>query len=163
MKKCIFIGQAMPRYKNNPHDWPSLNSWLYAIGITDEQIQEHFYYSALVNYFPGSHNGSHRVPTKLEIKKDHTRLINTIKSFNPDIIVPIGRLSISNCLGEKVKALKSYIGKTYKIDPYKALGNEWLVIPLPHPSGASTWRYKKGNKLLLNKALSLSKMYLSSN
>jgi len=157
MRRCIFIGQAMPRVKRDPHDWPSLNLWLSSIDISKDQIRENFLYSALVNYFPGALNGTHLVPTKVEIEKERKRLVSTIKNFEPEIVVPIGKLSISYCLGEKVVKLNDYIGKTYNANPYNAMESEILIIPLPHPSGASTWRHKPENKVLLEKALELLK------
>jgi uracil-DNA glycosylase len=157
MKKTIFIGQAMPRIKKHSHDWPSLNQWLYSIRLTDDLISKNFLYSALIDYFPGAMNGSHIVPTKNDIDKERDRLIKTITSFNPKIVVPIGRLSISYCLNEKVKPLVDNIGQIYTIDPYRAMKKELIVIPFPHPSGASTWGHKKENKMLLRKALKLLK------
>ena len=157
MNKTIFIGQAMPRVKMDPHDWPSLNRWLYSIGIDDAIIKEKFLYSALVNYFPGAKNGSHVVPSKEEIEDERRRLVKTILSFNPKLLVPVGRISISYCLDQKVTPLKNHIGKIYKIDPYLAMKRRILVIPFPHPSGASSWKHKKENKILLHKALTLLK------
>jgi uracil-DNA glycosylase len=145
----------MPRFKKDLHDWPSLNTWLYSIGLTDNQIRENFFYSALVDYFPGSIKGSHRVPTEAEISKDRKRLSRTISYFNPDIIVTIGKLSLSKCIGEEIKLLDKFIGKSFNLDPYKLIGKELLIIPLPHPSGASTWYRTPANKKLLNKALTL--------
>ncbi len=101
MKKVIFVGQAMPRFKKDLHDWPSLNSWLYSIDITHNQIKKYFFYSALVDYFPGIKNGSHRVPTPEEIKQERFRLSKTLKDFDPDLVIPIGRLSIAYCLNKK--------------------------------------------------------------
>ena len=157
MKKTIFIGQAMPKVKKHPHDWPSLNQWLYLIGLTDKQIRMHFRYSALVDYFPGAKNGSHVVPSRGDIAKEKDRLVDTITIFNPEIVVPIGRLSISYCLNEKVKPLTDNIGQIYIVDPYFAASKKLKVIPLPHPSGASTWNNKKENKILLNQALMILK------
>lgn len=77
----------MPRVKKDLHDWSSLNSWLYSKDIKHEQIKENFFYSVLVDYFPGSNGGSHRIPTKDEIESDRVRLIKTIKIFNPEIVV----------------------------------------------------------------------------
>lgn len=54
MKRIMFIGQAMPRLKRDLHDWPSLNIWLYSIGLTNDKIKKYFFYSALVDYFPGA-------------------------------------------------------------------------------------------------------------
>lgn len=157
MQRTIFIGQAMPRVKTHSHDWPSLNNWLYSIGLTDRQIKDYFYYSALVDYFPGSEDGSHVVPTKDDISKERKRLIKTITDFNPKIVVPIGVLSISHCINEKPQPLANNIGNIYTLDPYSALSREVRVIPLPHPSGASTWRHKEKNKKILKKALKLLK------
>lgn len=160
MKRVIFIGQAMPRFKKDPHDWPSLNSWLYSVGITDNQIKENFFYSALVDYFPGSKNGSHLIPSREEVETERRRLKKTIEDFNPDVIVTIGKLSLSYCLRREVNLLNHFIGKTFRTDPYGLLGKEILIIPLPHPSGASTWRHKPGNGKLLLKALGLLKLRL---
>jgi uracil-DNA glycosylase len=153
----MFIGQAMPRSKKDLHDWPSLNAWLYSIGISDKDIKLNFFYSARVDYFPGAKNGSHRVPTPTEIRKERNRLKKTIEEFDPEIVVTIGKLSLFHCLDERVNLLNDHIGKLFRTDPYKLLGRELLVIPLPHPSGASTWYKKTENKKLLTKALKLLK------
>lgn len=150
----------MPRVKRHPHDWPTLNTWLYSIGITQSQIETNFHYSALVDYFPGSKKGSHLVPTKEEINQEHPRLVQTINDFKPDLVVSIGKLSISHCLNKESINLNETIGELFYIDPYGAIGSELPVIPLPHPSGASTWRYKPDNAKLLVKALELLKSNL---
>lgn len=157
MKKVIFVGQAMPRIKRHPHDWPTLNAWLYPLGITDRNIKSNFLYTALVNYFPGAKNGSHLAPTEKEILKERKRLGRTIKKFNPNVVVTIGKLSVSYCLPNENGLLKDFIGKIYEADPYDLFGKKIKIIPFPHPSGASTWRHKPGNKKLLKKALALLK------
>lgn len=157
MKRVIFIGQAMPRFKKHPHDWPSLNQWLYSIGFTDELIRKNTLYSALVDYFPGAVDGSHIVPSKSEIAEERNKLKTTINGFNPEIIVPVGRLSIAHCLNQKVRPLVTNIGNVYKTNPYGLYTKKLLVIPLPHPSGASTWKHKKEHRVLLDKALNVLK------
>lgn len=160
MKRVIFIGQAMPRFKRDPHDWPTLNAWLFSLGITLDQIRQYFLYSALVDYFPGYKGRSHRVPTEREIQKDRPRLHQTIHNFQPQIVVPIGKLSISFCLNQSFTTLNECVGQKFAVDPYLALGSTIAVIPLPHPSGASTWRHKQENTELLAKALNLLKKSL---
>ncbi len=162
MKRTLFIGQAMPRAKRTPHDWPTLNAWLYSLGITQNQIEKYFLYSALVNYFPGSKKGSHLVPTPSEIAKDKPRLVKTIRDFNPYIVVPIGKLSIGHCLNQDFDLLTDILGQVYEVDPYQVLNKKVVVIPLPHPSGASTWHHRPAHKALLQKSLSLLKIYLSN-
>ncbi len=155
MKRTMFIGQAMPRVKRNLHDWPTLNAWLYSIGITHDQIIKNFHYTALGDYFPGSKRGSHLVPSLEEIKKERDRLKKTIQIFNPQLVVPIGKLSISYCLNQQLLPLDQNIGLIFNVDPYCMLGYKVPVIPLPHPSGASTWRHKPQNKKLWLHALDL--------
>lgn len=117
MKRVIFIGQAMPRYKSHLHDWPSLNAWLYSIGIPDSQIRQNFFYSALVDYFPGAKKGSHLVPSEAEIKKERKRLAKTIKDFDPEIVVMIGKLSLSHCLQNEINLLNNYVGRLLELTP----------------------------------------------
>ncbi len=86
MKRAIFIGQVMPRVKRHLHDWPSLNGWLYSIGVTDEQTRENFMYSSLIDYFPGSNGGSHLLTTGEWIEKERERLVKTIsQSLGSDL------------------------------------------------------------------------------
>ncbi len=155
MRKTIFIGQAMPRKKSHPHDWPTLNLWLSSLGVGEDQIKRYFFYSALVNYFPGARNGSHLVPTPQMIAEERSRLTRDIVSFGPEVVVPIGKLSIHYCLGIKEVLLTELIGKRFEADPYAMVGRKLVVVPLPHPSGASTWLQNKDHKLLLTRALTL--------
>ncbi len=156
----MFVGQAMPRIKRTPHDWPTLNAWLYSIGLTDRDITTNFYYTALVDYFPGSNeNGSHRVPTLEEIMDERDRLRRDIEAFEPELFVTVGKLSIVWCLQRNV-ALSDVVGLEFRVKPYGLTKDEYTVIPLPHPSGASTWYLRNENKKLLENALLLLKKSL---
>jgi uracil-DNA glycosylase len=162
MKHAIFIGQAMPRNKSELHDWKSLNAWLSSIGITYKQIKKNFFYSALVDYFPGIKNGGHRIPTAFEIAKERPRLAKTLRDFDSQMVVPIGRLSIAYCLERKIEPLSYNVGKIYRLKPYGLTKNTLPVIPLPHPSGASTWHNRLENKVLLKNALKMLRKTLNS-
>ncbi|KKN44382.1 hypothetical protein LCGC14_0693780 [marine sediment metagenome] len=153
--RTAFIGQAMPRNKLTPHDWPSLNQWLYSVGITGDDIERHFLYSALVGYFPGAVNGSHIAPSKEDIDDERQRLKESLMAFGPEVVVPVGKLSILSCLNESGGPLSKYIGNWYMANPYGLYGRELPIVPLPHPSGASTWVYIDGHRELLNTALLL--------
>jgi uracil-DNA glycosylase len=145
----------MPRKKLTPHDWPSLNEWLYSVGITGEDIECSFLYSALVDYFPGAENGSHIVPSKGDIKNERGRLGKDLVAFDPKVIVPVGKLSVTACLGGNIRPLNELVGNWYMADPYGLLDNELPIIPLPHPSGASTWTYANNHRELLDAALQM--------
>lgn len=67
--------------------------------------------------------------------------------MNPKLIIPIGRLAISLFFDIKLP-LEKIIGTQVEHD-------ERLIIPLPHPSGASTWHQKEANRKLVQKAIKL--------
>lgn len=162
MKKIAFIGQAMPKppYPDKPFGRTHLYTWFESIGVTDKHIQDNFTFSAIVSYFPGSKNGSHIVPSESEILKERPNLIKFLLTTMPDVVVPVGKLAIGECLKQKVESLNNFIGEKYMVDPFGVMGSSKIVIPLPHPSGASSWFYKEENKRLLGKALNLIKTEL---
>ena len=70
--------------------------------------------------------------------------------------LPVGKLAIAQFL--EFEKLAEVIGKRHRaqID-----GHSFDMIPLPHPSGASTWHRTEPGKTLLRKALSLIKRHSS--
>jgi uracil-DNA glycosylase len=161
MKKVLFIGQAPPKTTiDRPFGRTKLYSWFESIEISEEYIQNYFYFGALINYFPGLNHKSHKEPSKEEILAEKPKLINFIKEVNPDIYIPVGKLAIQSVLNLENIKLEELIGKSFSINPHDCLGKEIRVIPLPHPSGASTWFYKPENKILLQKALQFLKQSL---
>jgi uracil-DNA glycosylase len=159
MKKTAFIGQAMPKppYPERPFGRTKLYDWFKEVGINEIN----FYYSAIVSYFPGVKNGSHIVPSKKDIETERPLLENFLLEIDPDIIVPIGKLAISECLCEEINSLNDVIGKKYFVKPFGLLNRFKVIIPLPHPSGASAWYYTPTNKKLLYQALQLLKEEIS--
>ena len=64
--------------------------------------------------------------------------------LRPELIVPVGGLAVRRLLG--ISTLNECIGKSYMRDGA-------IVIPLPHPSGASSWLNDQANRARLGKAL----------
>jgi len=159
MKKVLIIGQAMPKppYPKQPFGRTKLYIWLSSINITQDIIDNSFEFGALVSYFPGSKNGSHLVPTKQMIKDDMPQLKRQCNTFKPDILIPVGKLAIQYALQIEKISLKDCIGRKYFRKPFGLYNSEISIIPLPHPSGASSWFYNEENKKLLNKALEVLK------
>ena len=70
--------------------------------------------------------------------------------IRPTLIVPVGRLAIDRFLGPR--PLDAVVGREHAIE------GEWgraTAIPLPHPSGASSWVHQSSNRALLERALDL--------
>ena len=71
--------------------------------------------------------------------------------LEPGLVVPIGRLAIDAFFGAAT-ALADVIGKTHRGE---RAGVRFELIPLPHPSGASTWWKTEPGATLLARALGL--------
>jgi uracil-DNA glycosylase len=105
--------------------------------------------AAVCRCFPGKQpKGGDRVPSPQEIARCRRWLDAEIALLQPRLILPVGKLAIAQFL--PVGKLTDVIGKrhTLRLD-----GREVDLIPLPHPSGASTWHRTEPGKSLLQRAL----------
>ena len=68
--------------------------------------------------------------------------------IKPQLLIPVGKLAIGQFL--TFKKLTDVIGQIHEIDWN---GETMQLIPLPHPSGASTWHRTEPGKTLLTEAL----------
>ena len=159
--RVMLIGQA-PGFKEievlRPFAWTAgkkLFSWFAAIGMDETHFRKSVYMSAICRCYPGkklSNNKkiSHgdRLPDKHEIKQCSQWLYAEIEILKPELIILVGKLAISQFMD--VKKLDEVIGKIHRISIH---GHSCEVIPLPHPSGASTWPVTEPGKTLLQKAM----------
>jgi uracil-DNA glycosylase len=161
MKKVFFLGQAPPRVQGDrPFGTTALYKWFDESGITDDIITHSFSFGALIDYFPGSKNGSHLVPTPKQILEAQPALIKKIRTIHPDIIVTVGIVSLRHVMQNPTLKIDDVVGTTFTTDPFGQLGYEVTVIPIPHPSGASPWTHLGDNKKRLMQALALLKEFL---
>ena len=79
-----------------------------------------------------------------------------IELLQPKLIIPVGKLAISQYL--EVKKLVDVIGQQFK---QRVNGCYVDIIPLPHPSGASSWHHMSPGKELLAQALNLLSQHKS--
>ncbi len=70
------------------------------------------------------------------------------KLLQPELVLPVGKLAIAQLMS--FDKLVDVVGAKFRLDVH---GVEADVIPLPHPSGASTWHRTEPGKTLLAKAL----------
>lgn len=155
LTKVLLIGQAPgPREGAfaKPFAWTAgktLFRWLETIGINEEQFRSHAYISAVCRCFPGkTAQGGDRVPSPIEIANCSEWLANEFTILDPDLVIPVGRLAIVQLV--EMNQMTDVVGKTFKIDLH---GRKRDVVPLPHPSGASSWFKKEPGKGLLQEAL----------
>jgi len=161
LSPVMLIGQA-PGDKEiiipKPFAWTAgktLFKWFNQIGLNEEEFRNLVYMSAVCRCFPGKKpKGGDRVPNKTEIKTCSQWLNTEIDILQPQLVIPVGKLAISQYL--KVKKLTEVIGQVQKVE---LNGHTVDMIPLPHPSGASTWHITEPGKSLLQEALKQIKQH----
>lgn len=156
--RVILVGQA-PGDKEpklgRPFAWTAgktLFKWFNgALGWSEDEVRDRFYFAAVCRCFPGKRpEGGDRVPAPDEIINCSGWLEREFALLEPDLVLPVGKLAISQFLGER--PLLETIGKKF---PITYCGHATDCIPLPHPSGASPWHRMEPGKSLLNQALAL--------
>jgi uracil-DNA glycosylase len=159
MSRVFLLGQAPGPHEGKlgrPFAWTAgktLFRWLEeATGADEAAIRDRIYFAAVARCFPGkAKGGGDRVPAPDEIERCSRFLAREIELLQPELVVPVGSLAISQVLGEKLP-LAEIVGKKRTVSYH---GREVDVIALPHPSGASTWHRMEPGKTLLGKALRL--------
>jgi uracil-DNA glycosylase len=130
----------------------TLFRWLERAGLDEPTARELLFISAITRCYPGPHPSGRgdRVPTPAERARCRDWLDEELRILRPTLVVPVGRLAIDRFLG--ARPLADVVGSEHEIT---YAGGEGTAIPLPHPSGASSWVHLPGNRLLLERALDL--------
>ncbi len=158
----MLIGQA-PGDKEGPAGKPfawtagkTMFQWFSSIGLSEEQFRERVYMAAVCRCFPGkAEKGGDRVPSPDEIERCSRHMAMEVKILRPELVIPVGKLAIAQLLGPEAAKdlqLKDIVGVQQRIT---LAGHELDMIPLPHPSGASTWHRTEPGKTLLVRGLAL--------
>jgi uracil-DNA glycosylase len=130
----------------------TLFRWLERAGLDEPTAREWLYISAITRCYPGPHPGGRgdRVPSPAERARCADWLDDELRIIRPKLIIPVGRLAIDRFLGPR--PLAELVGAEHEVAHQ---GGHARVIPLPHPSGASSWVHQAENRALLERALDL--------
>jgi uracil-DNA glycosylase len=123
----------------------ALRRWL---ELDEETFYATFYCAAVTRCYPGrapSGRGD-RTPTPREQDLCEFWRDWELELLRPKLIVTVGGLALRRMLG--LTDLTACVGERFDRDGVP-------VVPLPHPSGASSWPYAPGNKARLERALAL--------
>ena len=153
----LLVGQA-PGDKEplagKPFAWTAgknLFKWFAQLGVDEETFRDNVYMAAVCRCFPGKNpKGGDRVPSDQEVANCAPWLERELEIGRPDLIIPVGKLAIARFL--PAAPLADTIGRVH---PWKHGRRTIDVIPLPHPSGASTWYHVEPGKSLTRQALAL--------
>ena len=158
VSKVMLVGQAPGRHepvKGRPFAWTAgrtLFAWLReGCGIEEERFRRAVYMAAVCRCFPGEMPaGGDRVPDRAEVAECSRWLRAEFALLRPELVIPVGRLAIVQFLPPA--PLTEIIGRQFR-GSYG--GQEFDVVPLPHPSGASPWPRMEPGRTLTRQALEL--------
>jgi uracil-DNA glycosylase len=129
-----------------------LFAWFQRLGVPEEEFRRRVWMCAVIRCFPGrAPQGGDRVPSPQEIAACAPYLDEELRLIRPATVLAVGQLAIKKFLPENVP-LHERVGKAFQVSR-DGLGFD--VLPLPHPSGRSTWLVKPENQALLDRALEL--------
>jgi uracil-DNA glycosylase len=124
----------------------TLRRWL---ALDEDAFYATFFCASVTRCYPGrapSGRGD-RTPTPREQELCEFWRDWELELLRPKLIVPVGGLALKRLLGLP-GSLTDCIGGRYELDGTP-------VVPLPHPSGASSWPNVPSNKVRLERALEL--------
>jgi uracil-DNA glycosylase len=157
--RIYLLGQAPGPHEarlGRPFAWTAgktLFRWLErATGADEATARARIYIGAVVRCFPGkTSGGGDRVPTPDECALWREFIAREVEILRPRLVLPVGRLAIQEVLGHR-EPIAAVVGRELRTQFH---GVDVDVIPLPHPSGASTWFKLEPGRTLLEEALAL--------
>ena len=120
----------------------TLRRWLQ---LEEDEFYATFYCASVTRCYPGkapSGRGD-RTPAPREQELCAFWREWELRLIRPRLIVPVGGLAVRRLLG--LKSVSECVGERYE-------RNGAIVIPLPHPSGASGWLNSPANRALVDGA-----------
>jgi uracil-DNA glycosylase len=128
----------------------TLFRWLERAGLDEPTFRREVYIAAITRCYPGpSPSGrGDRVPSPEEQTRCAPWLDAELDLIRPALVIPVGRLAIDRFLDGG--PLDRLVGRVHDV---RVRGRRVTLIPLPHPSGASSWVNLPANRALLDRAL----------
>jgi uracil-DNA glycosylase len=129
----------------------TLRRWL---ELDEEAFYATFYCASVTRCYPGkapSGRGD-RTPTPREQELCSFWRDWELRLIRPGLIVPVGGLAARRLLG--LKSVTECVGSRFELD-------NAVAIPLPHPSGASSWLNNPANRARVSEAVGLIRQELA--
>jgi uracil-DNA glycosylase len=135
---------------------PVLMRWLGRAGCASEaEARRRIYMTSVTKCFPGKGpGGGDRRPSRLEVELCRPYLDRQLALINPQLLILVGGLAHERFLpGHPLRDLVGRVFDTSGRSVDKETASRPLLVPLPHPSGASRWLNDPDNRALLDRAL----------
>ena len=135
-----------------------LMRWLEAAGFPSEAAaRRQIYMTSVTKCFPGKARGAgggDRRPSRAEVALCRSHLDRQLALVRPEVVVLVGGLAHERFLPGR--ALVELVGRVFAPDG-RSVGTRYggrpVLVPLPHPSGASRWLNDAANRALLEQGL----------
>lgn len=150
--RVMLVGQAPGRTEagnGRPFSGPAgrrLFQWLAMAGIEESAFRQEVYMAAMTRCYPGPAASGHgdRRPSRQELALCRGYLDRAMWLVRPQVVVLVGGMAIDALLGKA--PLSQLVGTVH-------MRSGVAYLPLPHPSGASTWFNQPAHRALLDQAL----------
>ena len=160
--RIMLIGQApgaIEAVRRLPFQGRSRNvliGWLIRAGFSsEEQARRQVYMSSITKCFPGKGTGGgDRRPSRAEVDLCSSHLARQLALIKPELLILVGGLAHERFLPGR--PLDTLVGRLFDASGREVTGKTRtrpLLVPLPHPSGASRWLNAAENRALLDRAL----------
>jgi uracil-DNA glycosylase family 4 len=133
-----------------------LMRWLLRAGFTSEaEVRRRVYMTSITKCFPGKGTGGgDRRPSRAEVELCRPHLDRQLALLEPEVVLLVGSLAherflpsrpMNELVGNVFDQAGNVVGPRARRRP--------VLLPLPHPSGASRWLNDSANVALLDQAL----------
>jgi uracil-DNA glycosylase len=140
-----------------------LERWMKRAGFTgDDHFRSVVYITSVTKCFPGkaASGGGDRRPGAAEVALCHPWLQGQLALVEPRLVLLVGTLAIEQFMPDR--SLDALVGRLFdgrgsvvagRSEAAIARASHPLLLPLPHPSGASRWLNQPAHRDLLDQAL----------
>jgi uracil-DNA glycosylase len=127
-----------------------LFSWLKQAGFEEPDFRSRCYVTAVFKCYPGRAEHGDLKPSREQLSRCARFVDEELELVRPEVLILVGGLAIEHFLGKA--RLADVVGRQFR---RVMRGVSVNAIPLPHPSGASVWPFRPGNRKLLSRAIGL--------
>ncbi len=133
-----------------------LMAWMERAGFaSEEQVRRRVYMTSITKCFPGKGvGGGDRRPSRAEVDLCRPHIDRQLALIMPDLVIAVGGLAHERFLPGR--PLDHLVGRVFTLSGEEVSSRTHarpLLVPLPHPSGASRWLNAPENRILLDRAL----------
>ena len=133
-----------------------LMAWMERAGFASEdEVRRGVYMTSITKCFPGKGTGGgDRRPSRAEVDLCCSHLDRQLALIKPDLLIVVGGLAHQRFLpGRPLDHLVSRVFDLSGQEVSTRTQARPVLLPLPHPSGASRWLNVPENRVLLERAL----------